>query len=325
MGEPSSDASLSRISGRPGWGSGLVTELLSDAWGVAGSVEQLVSERDQNWSVQADSGERFVLKVANGSESPEVIDLQQQMMRRLVRCGLPAPLPVAARDGSPVLVNDDHLVWMITYLDGTVLAEIDSPSPDLLRSLGRTIGAMTTALEGFDHPAAHRHLQWDVRNSPEVIETFSANVDGRTKQQVVEDEWTRFENEVLPVLDRLPRCLIHNDANDHNILVENGLVSGVLDFGDSVHSVRIQDLAIVCAYAMLDRDDPENTMREIIAGYETVRQMTSEEERVLPALIRMRLVTSVVISAYQQRQAEDDYLRISEEPAWRLLEWWRAR
>ena len=50
---------------------------------------------------------------------------------------------------------------------------------------------------------------------------------------------------------RLPHSVIHNDANDYNVLIEDGRMSGLLDFGDLVHSATVCDLAIALAYTML--------------------------------------------------------------------------
>ena len=69
-----------------------------------------------------------------------------------------------------------------------------------------------------------------------------------------------FRSDIEPLLPGLPQGVIHNDGNDYNVLVEpsgdwGNQVSGVIDFGDMVHSCRINELAVACAYAMLDKAD----------------------------------------------------------------------
>jgi Ser/Thr protein kinase RdoA (MazF antagonist) len=179
----------------------------------------------------------------------------------------------------------------------------------------------TSALEGFDHPAAHdRRLQWDVLKAADVIGGYRQFVADPRRRLIVDSALEAFLGGVRPALDELPHSVIHNDANDHNILIAGEGISGLLDFGDAVHSITVNDLAVACAYAMLDRDDPTGVAAGVVAGYQQVRGLNEVEYRLLPDLIRIRLVMSVVISAYQQTiHPDNEYLRVSEAPAWRLL------
>src|SRR5205085_1489116 len=72
-------------------------------------------------------------------------------------------------------------------------------------------------------------------------------------------------------LSSLPRQLIHNDANEHNVLVaEDGSVAGLIDFGDLVWAPRVCGLAVALAYAMLGRDDPVRAVTPVVRGYHEV-------------------------------------------------------
>ncbi len=57
-------------------------------------------------------------------------------------------------------------------------------------------------------------------------------------------------------MDTLPKGVLHNDANDHNVIVsqDGSEVVGVLDFGDMVYSCYIFELAITIAYGSYDID-----------------------------------------------------------------------
>jgi Ser/Thr protein kinase RdoA (MazF antagonist) len=92
--------------------------------------------------------------------------------------------------------------------------------------------------------------------------------------------------------------VIHNDANDYNVLVEpdgkwRNRVSGVIDFGDMVFSYTIGEVAIACAYAMLNKADPLAAAASIVAGYHQNRPLAEQELDVLFDLICMRLCMSV--------------------------------
>lgn len=312
-------AHLSQLDGRPSLAAGRVSRLLR-TWDLAADVTELDSERDQNWLVRAGGQTRYVLKIANRHDGVAVLDLQQAMMRRLAAAGLPCPSIVMTRAGERWTEADGHLAWLITYLPGRRLTEVARPSAALLRDMGEMVGRTAVALDGFDHPAAHRALQWDVARAEQVISGYRRSVSSRKRRSILDRAVAAYRGEVAPLLDRLPRSVIHNDANDHNVLVGGEAVTGLLDFGDAVHSLTVNDLAVACAYAMLDQADPLRVAYCVRDGYELHRPLDPLERQVLPHLIRTRLATSVAISAHQRAiHPGNQYLTVSEAPAWRLL------
>ncbi len=106
--------------------------------------------------------------------------------------------------------------------------------------------------------------------------------------------------------------MIHGDANDYNVLVDPGsmTVSGLIDFGDTIYSYTVGDLAIALAYVVLGEGDP----RDVIAGYTSEFGLLDDEREALWPLVRLRLAMSVCIAAHQIRQQpENEYLAISQE------------
>jgi 4-aminobutyrate aminotransferase-like enzyme len=123
----------------------------------------------------------------------------------------------------------------------------------------------------------------------------------------------------------LRTALVHNDANDHNVLVREDLegqaVAGIIDFGDMLRSYVLGEVAIAAAYAMLGKRDPIGAAARVLAGYHREHPVPEEELLVLLDLIRLRLATSVSISARRARtEPENDYLFVSEAPAWKALD-----
>ncbi len=146
------------------------------------------------------------------------------------------------------------------------------------------------------------------------------------KSDLIKRLLERFQTQIEPQLNRLPTSVIHNDANDYNVLVEphgkwRNRVSGVIDFGDMVFTHTVGEAAIACAYAMLNKADPLAAAAHIVAGYHQSRPLTEQELDVLFDLICMRLCMSVCHAANQTRfEPDNEYLRISEKPVWALLE-----
>ncbi len=151
-----------------------------------------------------------------------------------------------------------------------------------------------------------------------------------TAQQrgILEHFLGRFETKVAPRLARLRAQVIHGDANDNNLLVDGAVgtrITGLIDFGDAIHSATIGELAVAGAYAVLDQPAPIDVAGRIAAAYHRVYPLQSEELDLLFDLIAMRLVTSVTLSASRRERVKDNaYLNISEAPAWAMLERLRA-
>ncbi len=145
--------------------------------------------------------------------------------------------------------------------------------------------------------------------------TFSRSV------PLLEEVLSSFEVHARPHLSRLRVSLIHNDVNDHNLLVDGSRVSAILDFGDMLESYMVCEVAHAACYLMLDEADPLGVAREVARGYQAVNPLDRAELSVLYDLIRLRLALSVTLSAYRRRfEPADPYLTISEAPAYRLLE-----
>jgi 4-aminobutyrate aminotransferase-like enzyme len=120
--------------------------------------------------------------------------------------------------------------------------------------------------------------------------------------------------------------VIYNDANDNNLLISDldpaaARLCGVIDFGDMVHTITVAEPAIAAAYQMLNTDEPMAAAARVISGYDAVRPLTDLERSLLWDLIHARLYASVLMSSEaRSREPDNEYLLISAEPVWRLME-----
>ena len=303
------------------------TAVLAAQWGIEGDLRALPSERDRNFAVAIAGVNRFVLKVSNAREDRANLELQHEAMRRLGAAGVPCQVPVATLGGVEVVDigtrDRPSLTRLLTWLPGRPLATIPpGDRPDgLVRDLGRTMGRTTAGLVGFDLPAAHRRFQWSAEDGLAVIAAHAPAVTDPDRAALLAS-WRRRLGLLAAILPGLRHGVIHNDANDHNILVsdDGSSVSGVLDLGDAVWSVLVNELAVAAAYAALDTTDPLAVIESVRAGFEETHPLFEGERAVVLDLVALRLATSVALSAHQSRLDPDDlYLTVSEAPAWALL------
>src|SRR5438552_779210 len=306
--------------------------LARELYGLETSARALPGEYDDNFHLTSAAGQAFVLKVMHPAREHSFIDLQCRALTHLAQRAPHLPLPrvkpnrsgalftsMAAADGSV------RLVWLLTFVIGTALAEVCPHTPELFGDLGRFLGEMDAALQSFTHAAAHREVKWDSSRAA-WIRDFVKHIADAQRRALVEKFLALYEAEVLPLLTRLRRSVIYGDANDHNVLVSNPWppprkVVGVIDFGDMHHGLTVSEPAIAAAYAMLGKEEPLPAAAAIVAGYHRAFPLDDLELRALYALIGARLAVSVTNSAHRKTIKPDDpYVTVSEAPAWEALE-----
>lgn len=186
--------------------------------------------------------------------------------------------PAVPRLAGPTLAENGRTIRLLSWLDGRPWAQ----APGDLTELGRTVARVDRALASFEHPLMRRPHRWNLENA----------VDG---------------------LGHLPHQVIHNDANEHNVLVAPDGSIRLIDFGDVVWSARVCGLAIAGAYAMQGQLDPARAVVPLVRGYHEVTPLREDELAVLFELMIARLRMSVAMAARQHAAAPDnDYLLISQ-------------
>jgi 4-aminobutyrate aminotransferase-like enzyme/Ser/Thr protein kinase RdoA (MazF antagonist) len=318
---------------RPQFTSAEAVRLARELYVIDVTAHELPSERDQNFELRCQSGDRFVLKIANSDALRRILDCQNQAMQRISERIGNAICPTVCETNSGQQVvevsgpgDTRHDVRLVTWVPGVPLAKVQPHSPELLRSLGHVLGQISTALDGFSHPAAVREFPWDLAHACDVIHDKGAAISDPVGRDLVAHFLASYGEVVSPKLGGLRKSVIHNDANDYNVIVEeqnsvDRQVTGLIDFGDMVFSSTVNELAICLAYVVLDKPDPITAAAEVVAGYHNVFPLNQTEFEVLFPLACMRLCASVSISAYQSRLApENEYLTITSKPAWAMLE-----
>jgi 4-aminobutyrate aminotransferase-like enzyme/Ser/Thr protein kinase RdoA (MazF antagonist) len=297
-------------------------------YGYNVQAEPLPSERDQNFRITTDTGDQYVLKIANALETRDVLEAQNDAMTLLSDKTAFSPAVVPSLDNETLSEVSSkqgtlHFVRMVSFLPGTPLGDTKRHSDDLLRSIGNCLGQIDGAFAEFDHPATHRDFHWDLANALDVVRKYSSLIEDPALKNLIKRFADRFAKDVVPLLPKLRKSVIHNDANDYNIIVGGGAdvytrnkqVVGVIDFGDMVHSCTVCDPAIAIAYAILDKPDSLAVAALIISGYHAAYPLDENEIAALFDLVCMRLCVSACLAAHQIKERPDNpYLAISQQP-----------
>jgi Ser/Thr protein kinase RdoA (MazF antagonist) len=145
-------------------------------------LEELPSERDQDFHLRDRTGSELVLKLSNTEEPRSVLELQNEALRHVARRDPEILIPQLRELGEggtmTEVEGDDGASYpcrLFNYLLGRPLA-LSKPHPEsLLRSVGRLIGRLDRALEGLHHDSPKRKLNWQQRTLPIFCATASSS------------------------------------------------------------------------------------------------------------------------------------------------------
>ena len=294
----------------------------------ATAIHALPSELDRNYRLQSASGERYVLKIAHSSVSDSVLDLQNKTQRHLRKTMDIFPQIIPAASGEDIIrihANDgeSYRARLLRYIEGIPLCDFRPHSDALLADIGRQLGALSAAMQGFSHQEKRLHYRWNIGNLSQVAR-YGADLPP-AKKSLLEHFLRLYEDEVAPTLPQLRHSFSYNDPNDTNILVRaqgpaRPRVAGMIDFGDMVYGATVADLAVALAYIMMGSERPLDQATSVVRAYHGAFPLREVELRLLFPLIGARLCLSVCISWHQQKQEPDNrHLSISESGAWDLL------
>lgn len=282
--------------------------LLHDIFGLDGSADRLPSEVDDTFRIAAADGKRYTLKVAAVNERGDVLGFQTEALRHLERGvpQLPVPRVRPARDGAAMVEvlagGQARYVRLLSWLDGAPM-HASAGSPAQAGALGRALGVLDRGLVDYRPAVPDFELLWDITHSERVAGWTEAIADPDLRALT---DRAFAEARLSPALEaRLPRQVIHNDINPHNVIVDGDdadRIAGIIDFGDLVEATRINDLAIALSY-QVGHEDGLGHAAAMIAGYRAEVTLTPDECIALRPRLLARLAMTTAITT---RRAADD-------------------
>lgn len=301
-----------------------VHRCLEDSYRLRGNLERLAGE-NLNYLLVTEEGARFVVKIVGEDMPRDVVEMENAATEFALSAGFPLTLPKIIRNKFRNIETGikNHNIGLlrlrlISFIEGNVLEYVTDISDRLLADVGVTVANYHSAMQGFDHPAAHRNHRWNLVEAGQHWKKTALLKDPSQRELMRWgfDTWAAVKD----ALKAMPWQFIHGDMNPENILVEGDRVSGLVDFGDACYNPVVCDLAICLTYMMMDRESPLEAMDTLVGGYQKVRPLSDAELSVLLPLVCGRLASSIAIST-ARRQIDPDNPNWfgSEDSAWQLL------
>ena len=299
-------------------------KILQEKYGIVNAELSKMEGYDSiNFKV-VDGDSIYVLKKYDFSqETLELLKAENEVLQDLDSLkGIDFPIGLKSVEEGFLVREKEHIYRLLSYVEGDFLGDVEH-TPLLLQSLGKFLGKMNNVIhDGYQAPINGKETQWDLQHFKKNCQylEYISNVKDRN---LVDYFFLQFDELVYPLQHQLRKGIIHNDANDWNVLTQNGKVSGIIDFGDMCHSWIINEVAVAITYVMMEKENPLEIASEVIKGYCEIFPLEEIELCVLYYLVAGRLCTSVCNSAYTKTLKPDsEYITVSEKPAWNLLRKW---
>jgi hydroxylysine kinase len=306
-------ASESILAGPPNLNADDVANAVSLQFGLIGDFTELVSERDRNYRLTASDGRSYVVKATCQAEDAIVTDFQIEALIHLENRGVTGvPRIVRTPSGQDRGVirsvdGSDISLRVVTWLSGKLLSDVEVTAK-IAGSFGARLAELNLAFRDFSHEGEAQSLLWDSQRAGELRGLLSY-IDEKATRNSIEDVLDDFEARVKPVLGDLPNQVIHNDANDENVLLDSqGEVSGIIDFGDMMRAPRVVDPATAASY-LRTQDDPLGLIEPFVVAYHQKNALLDAEFEVLFDLIRTRLSMTLTFMYWRlaARDSNDPY------------------
>ncbi|MEY2841704.1 MAG: hypothetical protein RLY74_845, partial [Actinomycetota bacterium] len=286
-------------------------EILSDQWGISAEISALTGERDLNYEVK--SSPKRVLKIypKTSDADLEFLKLQDRVLLSLKSLAR-TPEPIASISGETTVRFGTGSARLLSWMEGEMWAGSNSRD---VAELGKCVALVDQKLTKFELTESEtklldRDFIWNMMQAEKILNRLDLITDQKLRV-AVSGEVSEFKENVLPKLKQLKSQLIHNDANDWNIVC--GEKIQLIDFGDIILAPRIVGLAVAASYVALDSNDPTFEISKLVRGYHSISPLTLNEIELLLPLTRVRIAMSIANAALQlSENPNNSYLGISQ-------------
>ena len=312
---------------------------LKTHYGIKGDLKTLVGDVDLNFKCQSLKN-NYTVKISC-VESIKDFDFEATLLSHISKfqnstnnkgfqqLKLPHPIHNKNKEWLTICQQSKSVtvvMRVLTWVEGTLWSNYLPHTNDHLKLLGIQAANLDHILQDFQYPSVssdpvNHQFDWDLAQSLWIKDHLYRF---KPDQKMMLEHFIELFEAHQKNYQKLRKQVIHNDLNDNNILVEHNQVSGFIDFGDAFHTQLINEVAIMCAYALMHKTDPLDAAVSVITGYHGIKPLKDTELAQLYHLIGMRLAVSVTQAAISREQAPDNiYKSVSEQAAWKLLELWQ--
>lgn len=274
-------------------------------YGLTGALERVSTEKDDTFILTIPSGGKFLVKCSPSTEKPGLVDLQSAAILHMEHHApeIPAQRLYTTKEGEyhvPIDADGQYLrlLRVLDFIPGTVMAELE-PTPEQMNRAGQMLGRLTRAMASFGHPQDGRAVLWDMQHFHRLTALLDY-VKNPAHRQLAEEIFHDYQQQVVPLLDEIPRQVIHGDFSPFNVVADPDrpeFITGVLDFGDISRTAVIFDVVVGMANALgVDRQHPWKHALSFLEGYTASCSLPARYTAVLGEIALGRMLLRALVS-----------------------------
>ncbi|GMR37837.1 hypothetical protein PMAYCL1PPCAC_08032 [Pristionchus mayeri] len=287
------------------------------------------------WEAGIEGPDEIIVKITNPIEAKDtsVVDAQYEVFSLLRSARIPTPEGIKTKAGEWWTLQDLGAgvrlpVRVFRMLPGEKLECFDF-TPELVSEIGRTLASVHRTLDTVALPLSHVPFISPenfncMKREAEIL--FRRRLIDNQQKALVDKTFVDLEEVILKRRNVFDEGLIHSDFNETNLLVKEGKVSGVLDFGDMHVSLRVFDVAAAILYLHLsDRlgQRLDDLTMNFLSGYRSYRAFIGPHDSLLVAM-RARMACSLIYglrtARINYRGGSIDYVLKTQSNGWETLQ-----
>ncbi len=231
---------------------------------------------NSNFSLTTTAGE-FILTIYEQIDSQHLVQILT-LQNHLKKSGIACAKIAETQGGSLFHSLAAKPASILEKLEGTT----DYPkTSNLCQQIGQTLAHFHLATANLDFPVKNAWgSAWISATSSNLMTQISAQDQLILKQEL--DYLSRYSSLSLPA------GAIHADLFPDNVLTENDVITGIIDFDMACHEIYLFDICI-CINAWCSEQNGQLDrfrMRDLLAAYTAVRPLTQDENIAIPVMLR---------------------------------------
>ena len=257
----------------------IIDELLY-LWNLNEEIHQIY---DSTWSI----GNNFVLKT---NDNLAGLKRNITIMGTLSECGIPVAKPIPTIDGQDYIEYNGKYYLLMNKLSGTHIFDIyQSDYLNIAYETGKIVARLHHAFISCEQKITF----WNNSLLDEMKGWICNTLKSNQYRYITEADFDTSLKELADCYDKLPRQLIHRDIHYGNILFNNGMLSGYIDFDLSQKNVRIFDICYFLIGLLVDHEKKKEDIEKwhyivsrFTEGYEEINPLTKLEKDSICCLMK---------------------------------------
>lgn len=257
----------------------IMDELLQ-FWNLNEETHQIY---DSAWSV----GNHFVLKI-----NDKIASLKRNItiMKTLNEFGIPVANPIPTKDGQDYVEYNGKYYLLMNRLPGTHIKDIyQDDYENISYETGRIVARLHQAFISCEQKITF----WNNSLLDEMNGWIFNTLKESQYRYLSKSDFNASLKELSDCYKMLPRQLIHRDIHFGNLLFDNGILSGYIDFDLSQKNARIFDICYFLMGLLVDHEKKKTDIEiwhyivsRFIEGYEEKSKLTIIEKNSIVCLMK---------------------------------------